>query len=75
MQKHHTYTVSLNMQNYRTYTLEEYQRLGAKRFKEAFGEEMPSERDVEREFWHTVSTAQKFSVQYANDVEGTGVSL
>jgi len=57
--------------DYRTYTLEEYQKLGAKRFKEVFGEECPGESVIETEFWHTMSAAQNFSVQYANDVEGT----
>ncbi|EKX50736.1 hypothetical protein GUITHDRAFT_161702 [Guillardia theta CCMP2712] len=29
------------------------------------------ERTVEREFWYTMSTASNFTVQYANDVEGS----
>jgi len=29
------------------------------------------EATVEREFWHTMSSSSSFSVQYANDVEGT----
>ena len=29
---------------------------------------------TEREFWHTMSTSNNFSVQYANDIEGTASS-
>ena len=33
----------------------------------------PDEKTIEREFWHTVTTAPNFTVQYANDVEGSAV--
>lgn len=29
------------------------------------------EKQTEREFWHTMSSSMNFSVQYANDIEGT----
>jgi hypothetical protein len=41
------------------------------------GEFMASTMDeetVEREFWHTMSSSSNFTVQYANDIEGTASS-
>ena len=97
-----------------SYTIDEYEKLGHKRFQEYFPpeDEHPDENSsgttpnkkpgaclmllfcsnacnvsmlhrevsisfssfffaVEREFWYTTSTANQFSVQYANDVEGS----
>eukprot|EP00282_Hemiselmis_andersenii_P039381 CAMPEP_0169430188 /NCGR_PEP_ID=MMETSP1042-20121227/2264_1 /TAXON_ID=464988 /ORGANISM="Hemiselmis andersenii, Strain CCMP1180" /LENGTH=385 /DNA_ID=CAMNT_0009540483 /DNA_START=164 /DNA_END=1318 /DNA_ORIENTATION=+ len=57
----------------REYSVEDYQKIGEKRFKEAFEHlgEAPSIRRIEEEFWHTMSTSSAFSVQYGSDVEGT----
>jgi hypothetical protein len=32
------------------------------------------EATVEREFWYTMSSSSNFTVQYANDIEGTASS-
>ena len=32
------------------------------------------ERTAEREFWHTMSSSSNFSVQYANDIEGSAMT-
>ena len=65
----------IDVQGARQYSIEEYQKIGQKRFKEVFDQlEDPGERAIEAEFWHTISSAQNFTVQYGSDVEGTAVS-
>jgi hypothetical protein len=61
-------------QNYRMYSLDEYRKIGAKRYREVFETDVEQdEKTVEREFWNTVTTSPNFTVQYANDVEGSAV--
>ena len=47
--------------------------LGEERLEEELNSTM-DEVTTEREFWHTMSTSNNFSVQYANDIEGTASS-
>jgi hypothetical protein len=63
------------LQGARPYTIEEYRKIGRKRFKEIFGDvKDPGEKAVEAEFWHKASS-NRFSVQYGSDVEGTAVGF
>lgn len=63
------------LQGTRPYTIEEYRKIGRKRFKEIFGDvKDPGEKTIEAEFWHKASS-NRFSVQYGSDVEGTAVGF
>jgi hypothetical protein len=63
------------LQGARPYTIEEYRKIGRKRFKEIFGDvKDPGEKEIEAEFWHKASS-NRFSVQYGSDVDGTAVGF
>ncbi len=69
-----TLCTCVKWQNHQFYPVDKYREIGARRYKRVFDtDEEQEEKIVEREFWNTVTTAHNFTVQYANDVEGTAV--